>query len=120
MWREGARRDLRKHVVKNVMSDVESCLPCAASGLELGRRVEGKTSPMATVVVDRREAKLARLLQDAEVRSLDVGDIMCTYEQGGVWIAERKTCDDLANSMRDGRFAEQKDLQATFRYAPQL
>ena len=88
-----------------------------ASRLEVGRR---RTSHMATVVVDRREAKLARLLQDADVRSLDVGDIMCTYEQGGVWIAERKTCDDLANSMRDGRFAEQKDLQATLRYAPQL
>ena len=78
-----------------------------ARAVEKGR---SKTLHMATVVVDRREAKLARLLQDAEVRSLDVGDIMCTYDQGGVWIAERKTCDDLANSMRDGRFAEQKDL----------
>ena len=95
-------------------------LKVAIHALHLGSRWgegECKTSPMATVVVDRREAKLARLLQDAEVRSLDVGDIMCTYEQGGVWIAERKTCDDLANSMRDGRFAEQKDPQSAVRYA---
>ena len=63
----------------------------------------------AHVVIDKRERALARLLRDAEQQTLDVGDIKCTYENGGAWIVERKTAQDLAASIRDGRWAEQKD-----------
>ena len=62
------------------------------------------------LVVDARERSLIKLLgKEIEVRTLEVGDIMCEYEDGSFWIAERKTADDLAASIHDGRWEEQKD-----------
>ena len=55
----------------------------------------------AHMVIDRRERALARMLRDAEQQTLDVGDIMCTYEDGGSWVAERKTSHDLAASIKE-------------------
>ena len=65
---------------------------------------------MARLVVDRRERQLIKLLgSDAvDVQTLDVGDVVCRYEGSG-WVAERKTANDLAQSIKDGRWAEQKD-----------
>ena len=65
---------------------------------------------MARFVVDARERKLSNLFGDlVETETLDVGDILCTYEDGSGWVAERKTASDLAKSLKDGRWAEQKD-----------
>ena len=60
--------------------------------------------------MDARERKLSNLFGDlVETETLDVGDILCTYEDGSGWVAERKTASDLAKSLKDGRWAEQKD-----------
>ena len=60
---------------------------------------------MARMVLDRRERNLIKLFNkdDIEVRTLDVGDILCEYGDGSGWVAERKTRDDLAASIQDGR-----------------
>ncbi len=60
----------------------------------------------AQVVIDKRERLLARMFKDAQRETLDAGDIMVSYPNGGAWIAERKTADDLAASIRDGRWQE--------------
>ena len=41
------------------------------------------------------------------VASLAVGDIICSYEENTVWVMERKTADDLAGSIIDGRWVDQ-------------
>ncbi len=59
---------------------------------------------MTRLVVDARERSLIKVLgKDIVVETLEVGDILCEYENGAPWIAERKTADDLAASIRDGR-----------------
>ena len=42
------------------------------------------------------------------VKTLPVGDIICEYEDGSLWIAERKRADDLANGIQTGRWREQQ------------
>ena len=65
----------------------------------------------ARLVLDTRERKLIKLYKegDTDVRPLDVGDILCEYDDGSGWVAERKTIDDLAISIQDGRWDEQRD-----------
>ena len=48
---------------------------------------------MASLIIDARERKLIKLYaaEDISVETLDVGDILCRYEDGSGWIAERKT-----------------------------
>ena len=63
-----------------------------------------------TLAIDAR----ARLLIDAmsrkavpiTVRTLDVGDVLC--EGANPWVAERKTADDLARSIKSGHWREQQ------------
>ena len=72
--------------------------------------------PPATIAVDTNagEAGLhAALVQrfgesTVERRRLDVGDVMLTGDSGAVVLIERKTWADLAKSLTDGRYAEQK------------
>ena len=66
---------------------------------------------MVRLVIDTRERQLIKLFGEGEVevQSLDVGDVLCEYESGNSWLAERKTADDLARSVIDGRWDEQKD-----------
>ena len=66
---------------------------------------------MGRLVVDQRERQLLGLLPGVERATLDVGDVLCRYEDGSGWIAERKTASDLAASLKDGRWAEQKDRE---------
>ena len=62
------------------------------------------------LVVDARERELVSLFAGAvETRTLDVGDVLCEYADGTSWVVERKTAADLANSIRTGRWLEQKD-----------
>ena len=61
-----------------------------------------------SLAVDSKEHGLIRALAAKqvahEVRSLAVGDALCTYESGGCpWIVERKRADGLAASINDGR-----------------
>ena len=65
-----------------------------------------------SLVIDSKEHGLIRALAAGrvahEVKSLPVGDVLCTYEHGGCsWVMERKRADDLASSIKDGRWREQ-------------
>ena len=66
---------------------------------------------MPRLVIDKRERAVTKLFQpdQIEVQTLDVGDVFCEYDNGANWIAERKTAEDLAASIKDGRWGEQKD-----------
>ena len=69
---------------------------------------------MARVVVDARERGLIELFKSHadgyEVEALPVGDIRVEYEHGARgWICERKEASDLAQSIKDGRWKDQKD-----------
>ena len=63
------------------------------------------------VCIDHREKALVNFLRCLQPRptvaSLAVGDVVCTYGDGSGWVAERKTANDLAKSIIDGRWAEQ-------------
>ena len=62
--------------------------------------------------VDARERLLISVLQRYSVphrlKTLPVGDVLCEYADGTSWIAERKRADDLANSIKNGRWREQQ------------
>ena len=61
--------------------------------------------------IDFREIALSDALTRLEVvhemRALPVGDVLCEYEEGVPWIAERKQASDLACSLSGGRLFEQ-------------
>ena len=60
--------------------------------------------------IDHRERKLISVctgLVVFQVKSLTIGDVTCSYEDGSAWVAERKTADDLARSIVDGRLVDQ-------------
>ena len=67
--------------------------------------------PSMTIVlsVDHRERGLIETLADVQfvVKTLLVGDLMCEYEDGRAWIAERKCANDLAKSITTGHWREQ-------------
>ena len=58
---------------------------------------------MPLLVIDKRERALIKLFQpdQIEVQTLDVGDVFCQYDNGANWIAERKTAEDLAASLKN-------------------
>ena len=59
------------------------------------------------LTIDRRERKLLEVYDAPHaVETLDVGDFICRYEHK-TWIGERKTVQDLAASLKDGRWHEQ-------------
>ena len=61
------------------------------------------------LVVDKRERHLLALFGECvQAETLELGDVLCTYADGSCWVAERKTTQDLANSIKDGRWEEQK------------
>ena len=63
-----------------------------------------------SLVIDARERYLLRVYQGPHtVETLAVGDLKCTYDDGQVWLGERKTAQDLANSIKDGRWASQRE-----------
>ena len=49
------------------------------------------------LIIDARERKLIKQFaaDQVVVETLDVGDILCKYEDGSGWIAERKTAGNL-------------------------
>ena len=59
---------------------------------------------MAVPTLDRRERALSAALGEYPhaMADLPVGDILCEYDDGAVWVAERKTARDLAQSVRTG------------------
>ncbi len=61
------------------------------------------------IIIDSRESELIRILQDSiTVKTLDIGDIQIRHNDKDVFLLERKTVADLAASIKDGRYHEQK------------
>lgn len=70
---------------------------------------------MAEIHVDYRESALIAELKSREpapwqvvVGNLEVGDVQITHPSGLLLVFERKTVADLAASVKDGRYKEQK------------
>ena len=59
------------------------------------------------VIVDFREAALLSLLPDAESASLPVGDVLVLVDGAPALLLERKSLQDLAASIKDGRWRDQ-------------
>ena len=60
------------------------------------------------LTVDHRERALSAVLGlEHTLMALPVGDVVCRYDDGSAWVAERKTASDLARSIIDGRWADQ-------------
>ena len=68
--------------------------------------------------IDFREKGLINLLRwlKPTIASLAVGDIVCSYEDNTEWVMERKTAEDLAHSIIDGRWADQNARLMTSGY----
>ncbi|MHA2038078.1 MAG: crossover junction endonuclease [Promethearchaeota archaeon] len=60
------------------------------------------------LILDTRENALHKLLPNAIIKSLDIGDILFELNGEPVVIIERKSVSDLASSIYDGRAREQK------------
>ena len=62
-----------------------------------------------TLSVDHRERSLIQALAGMPhiVKTLPVGDLVYQYSEHIIWIAERKSGDDLAKSIRTGRWQDQ-------------
>ncbi len=68
---------------------------------------------MTSLVIDNRENKIIKLIQhltsDYKVEQLPVGDFLIKFSNGeGALIVERKSVNDLYQSINDGRYKEQK------------
>ena len=70
--------------------------------------------------IDFREKGLINLLRwlKPTIASLAVGDIVCSYEDDTEWVMERKTAEDLAASIIDGRWVDQtaRLMSSGYRY----
>jgi len=63
------------------------------------------------LIIDRRESKLVEFFQNHDyvvIKTLDLGDIIIKYDNKIILIIERKTITDLACSIKDKRYVEQK------------
>ncbi len=73
---------------------------------------------MTKLIIDQRENKIKDLLEEdknIEYTNLDLGDFVFKIKDEIVLIIERKTVEDLAASIKDGRYREQKSrLLANF------
>ena len=66
---------------------------------------------MIKLVIDHRENELKEHFknkENIEFSNLDIGDIQFLYKDEICTVIERKNITDLANSIKDGRFREQK------------
>lgn len=63
---------------------------------------------ISAIMIDQREPEhIITQFPDAAVTMLDVGDAWVACDDGHILMIERKTSDDLLNSLRDGRLLEQ-------------
>ena len=65
---------------------------------------------MFELIVDKRERHLLAIFGDGGVQAetLQLGDVLCKHKDDSCWIAERKSTQDFARSILDGRWDEQK------------
>jgi ERCC4-type nuclease len=63
---------------------------------------------MTAIMIDQREPdNIKSQFPDAAITMLETGDAWVACEDGHILLIERKTSDDLLNSLRDGRLLEQ-------------
>jgi ERCC4-type nuclease len=63
---------------------------------------------MTAIMIDQREPdNIKSQFPDAAITMLETGDAWVACEDGNILMIERKTSDDLLNSLRDGRLLEQ-------------
>ena len=63
------------------------------------------------LLIDNRETKIKEHFKNKDyvtIENLELGDIIFKYNNEIVLIIERKTLSDLAASIKDGRYNEQK------------
>ena len=68
------------------------------------------------LIIDNREViknKFTHL--NYEIKTLDIGDYIITLDDQEIFILERKTISDWINSIKDGRYHEQK-IRLTSKY----
>ena len=65
--------------------------------------------------IDYREKALLTAFPNAEERNLELGDIQLAYGNNAQIIIERKTIADLAQSVKDNRYREQKARLLAYR-----
>lgn len=63
---------------------------------------------MVSIIVDSRESALLSAISGASSANLHLGDVQVKYDENNSFIFERKTLSDLAASIKDGRYREQK------------
>ena len=66
---------------------------------------------MLTIKIDTRETEIKEFFKKApyaKVECLSLGDIIFQWNGVDIWIIERKQITDLAHSIKDGRYREQK------------
>lgn len=66
---------------------------------------------MLTIKIDTRETEIKKFFKDAtyaKVEKLPLGDVIFQWNGQDIWVIERKEITDLAHSIKDGRFREQK------------
>ena len=66
-----------------------------------------------SIILDSREHQLIKLLPNLPVEQLDIGDIHIRHDDK-IIIIERKTIQDLRQSIGDGRYREQKQRLMSF------
>ena len=75
---------------------------------------------MLTVKIDIRETKIKKFFEGFDyikIEQLPLGDIIFQWNGKDIWIIERKEIKDLAHSIKDGRFREQK-MRLLSNYSP--
>jgi len=60
------------------------------------------------IIIDNRERDLINIFKPEKTSNLDHGDVLITYNDQVFAIFERKTLSDLAASIKDGRYHNQK------------
>ena len=68
-------------------------MPCHARNMQFVETIMAQGE--YRLVVDARERELMSLFAGAvQIRTLDVGDVLCEYGDGTSWVVERKTAAD--------------------------
>ena len=66
---------------------------------------------MISLIIDHREQLLKEYFQqlpEVSFENLDLGDIQFKYQDQIIFIIERKTLQDLADSIKSGHYCEQR------------
>lgn len=67
------------------------------------------------LTIDIRETACSEAFPEEPKEALDIGDIMISIDGNPVWLFERKSVADMAASISDGRYREQKKRYLSWR-----